>query len=200
MVLNVRLSASALALCAAIATGPVSAGNDHHGPSHETTHAHGHSPQRHGHGAHVHGSADLNLALDGRHAHIELTSPAVNIVGFEHPPATPADHAAVDRAVAALKRGDRLFQFNDEAGCRMQSAEVVPAWSESDVHDAHAEQAHADFDVVYAFECATPARLERLRVGIFKAFPGTSRLTVQFVVGDRQGGVSLTASEPALEF
>ena len=36
------------------------------------------------HDAHVHGIGKLNVAFDGNNLIIELTSPAVNIVGFEH--------------------------------------------------------------------------------------------------------------------
>jgi Protein of unknown function (DUF2796) len=38
------------------------------------------------HGPHVHGVAQLNVALDGNVLWIELNSPAMNIVGFEHAP------------------------------------------------------------------------------------------------------------------
>lgn len=38
------------------------------------------------HDAHVHGVGKLNVALDGDDLIIELTSPAANIVGFEHTP------------------------------------------------------------------------------------------------------------------
>jgi len=197
MVLNVRNSIPVLMLCGAIATGPISAGNDQDESAHGSAHSHGHEAGRQSHGAHVHGRADLNLVLDGRRAYIELTSPAANIVGFEHPPATPDDHAAVGRAAAKLEQGDDLFRFNVEAGCRMQHAEVNPGWGRP---DSHGGQQHADFDAAYEFECTAPGRLEQLKVGIFEAFPATSRLQVQFVVGDRQGGTSLTASEPVLAF
>jgi len=105
-------------------------------------HAHGHDHEKRQHGAHVHGIAALNLALEGDEVHVELDSPAANIVGFEHTPSSEADHAALDKAVAMLKDGDRLFRFNSEAGCRMQKAQVTSAL----LDDEHAEHAgeHAD--------------------------------------------------------
>ena len=44
--------------------------------------------EHHHHDAHVHGVAHLNVALEGNDLYIELTSPAANIVGFEHDPRT----------------------------------------------------------------------------------------------------------------
>ena len=181
-------------LSGAIAIGGVSA---------DTTHAHeaGHrDDQRQRHqGVHVHGSGTLNLALDGHQLYIELSSPAVNLVGFEHRPLSPADHAAVDRAVALLEQGGRLFRLNDEAGCRLQHAEILTAWPD-DAHEQHAPQGHADLDATYRFECADPARLQRLAVELFTTFPGTTALQLQYIIGGRQGGASLTPSAHVVTF
>ena len=172
--------------------------------------------------AHVHGVGQLNLVLEGDLVYLELHVPAANIVGFEHTPASAAEHAALDRAVAALEDGDRLFRFDDAAGCRMAEAEIDTslmeadhqvqaghgheheragehAHGESDDHGARAET-HSDVAVAYRFECAHPERLSRLNVELFQVFPGSERLNVQFVVGGRQGAVELTGSRPVVNF
>jgi len=105
-------------------------------------HDHDHDHEHRQHDAHVHGIAALNLALEGDEVHIELDSPAANIVGFEHAPASEADHAALDKAVATLKSGDQLFLFNKEAGCRMEKAMIASALLEEERH-GHGEK-HAD--------------------------------------------------------
>ena len=92
------------------------------GASADEKHEHDHDQAHRQHDAHVHGSAALNLALESGEVHIELDSPAANIVGFEHAPSSEGDHAALDKAVATLKNGDQLFHFNSEAGCRMEKA------------------------------------------------------------------------------
>jgi hypothetical protein len=106
---------------------PVAMAEDKHDHSHDHEHRH--------HEAHVHGIAALNLALEGEEVHIELDSPAANIVGFEHAPSSEADHAALDKAVATLKNGDELFRFNEEAGCRMEKAMVTSELLEEEHHD-----------------------------------------------------------------
>lgn len=110
-----------------------------------SAHDHDQHQEHRQHGAHVHGIAALNLALEDNEVQIELDSPAANIVGFEHAPSSPDDHAALDKAVATLKDGERLFKFNDEADCRMETASVTSALLD-DAHDGHAEEkagAHA---------------------------------------------------------
>jgi hypothetical protein len=109
------------------------------GASAEEKHEHGHDNEHRQHGAHVHGIAALNLALEGNEVQIGLDSPAANIVGFEHDPSSEADHAALDEAVATLKEGDRLFKFNDDAGCRMETAKVASKLLDGE-HKGHAEE------------------------------------------------------------
>jgi len=177
-----------------------------------------HHDEHHQHGAHVHGLAALNLALEGREVHIELDSPAANIVGFEHAPASESDHAALDQAVAVLKDGDRLFRFNDEAGCRMENAkvssELLEEEHEKHEHEGHAEEhadeqheheheeggTHSDIEVAYHFECSAPGALKQLTVELFKAFPGMHELEVQYVIESKQGAAELTARNHLVKF
>ena len=105
----------------------------------EEKHEHDHDKEPRQHGSHVHGIAALNLALEGQEVHIELDSPAANIVGFEHAPSSKDDHAALDKAIAALKDGDRLFSFNEDAGCRMETAKVASELLDGE-HEGHAEE------------------------------------------------------------
>ena len=115
------------------------------GAAAEDKHDYDHDHEHRQHGAHVHGVAALNLALEGNEVHIELDSPAANIVGFEHAPSSEADHAALEKAVAALKNGDQLFLFNKEAGCRMEKAMVASALLEEE-HDGHGDKHSAHHD------------------------------------------------------
>jgi hypothetical protein len=135
-----------IALTAALATplmlvGSWASAKENHGHDH----GHEHDGEHRQHGTHVHGMAALNLVLEGQEVHIELDSPAANIVGFEHAPSSADDHAALDKAVATLKDGDRLFKFTDDAGCRMETAKVASELLDAE-HQAHAEEkaeAHA---------------------------------------------------------
>lgn len=191
-----RLLTLSLAIPVVLAVGAVSGGDQHE-------HAHEHRQ----HGSHVHGIGQLNLALEGRQMHLELDSPAANLVGFEHAPSSEADHAALDQAVATLRQGDRLFVFNRAAGCRLTEVEIAsdlihgsdPKNKQKGGHEHHGES-HADIQAAYRFECANPAKLEQLGVELFEAFRGTERLNVQFVIGNRQGSAELTPSDHVVKF
>jgi hypothetical protein len=217
---RLALTASLAAPLALAAVG-VNAGEKH-------DHDHGHDDDHRQHGAHVHGIAGLNLALEGQEVHVELDSPAANIVGFEHAPSSDADHAALDKAVAILKDGDQLFRFNSEAGCRMEKVDVVSALlddehhghgdehdhEKKDTHDhddhghddhkheehGHDGETHSDIDAVYHFECDQPGRLTQLTVELFEAFPGMEELNVQYVIESKQGAAELTPAKHVVRF
>jgi hypothetical protein len=165
--------------------------------------------QRH-HEAHEHGVGQLNIAVEGTEIHLDLDSPAMNIVGFEHAPSTEADHQALAQAIARLKDGEQLFSFPSEAGCRLAAVTVqtplldhdggeVHGKEESAGHEHHGET-HADIIAEYRFTCAHPDKLGQVTVELFRLFPATERLKVQFITETRQGGAELNASNPVLSF
>lgn len=185
------------------------------GVSADEKNEHEHDHEKRQHGAHVHGIAALNLALEGKEVHVELDSPAANIVGFEHAPSSEADHAALDKAAATLKEGARLFRFNAEAGCRMEEAKITSALldeehgehagehAEEHGHDEHAEhkgETHSDIDAAYHFECDQPDKLTQLTVELFAAFPGMEELNVQYVIDSKQGAAELTPAAHVVKF
>jgi hypothetical protein len=164
-----------------------------------------HDHEHRQHGAHVHGVAALNLALEGNEVQIEFDSPAANIVGFEHAPSSPDDHAALDKAVATLEDGDTLFRFNADAGCRMETATVTSDMLDGNhaEHDGHAHdesETHSDIEAAYHFECDAPDKLTRLTIEVFEAFPGMEEIKVQYVIERKQGAAALTAKDYVVRF
>jgi hypothetical protein len=169
-------------------------------------------------GTHRHGSGRLNIAMEGREVYLELDSPIADVAGFEHAPSSDAERASLGAAVAILKDGDRLFRFSPAADCRLYTAHVNSPLTAPDpamaghkaqhdgttkpgaAADRPAENAHADIRVDYQFVCKQPARLERLNVDLFAAFPAIEHIEVQFIKEGRQGAAELTAANRVLRF
>jgi hypothetical protein len=104
------------------------------------------------HAAHEHGKATLDVAVDGGVVEIRLDSPAVNVLGFEHAPRTPAEKQAVDAAAALLGARSGPFAFPVAAKCGLVSAELrAPDW--------RTPGEHADYEARWKFSCAAPAAL-----------------------------------------
>jgi hypothetical protein len=167
---------------------------------------HEHDEGHRSHGAHVHGVAQLNVAVDADSLLVELDSPAMNLVGFEHPPHTDEERAAITAARARLEDGAALFVPNAEAECVQISSQVTLDLGEHDDHEHEHEAGHedehdhhADGHGEWAFTCANPVALDQLDVRVFEVFPGTESLRVQLISSAGQRGGELTAEQHLLD-
>ena len=96
------------------------------------------------HGAHEHGHATLALVQENNELQLLLTSPAMNIVGFEHAPSTHEHNAKIDAAAKLLKDHNQLFSISTEAGCALEHAEVRSELLEASHKDEHDEHHHEE--------------------------------------------------------
>lgn len=179
--------------------------------------AHEHDHDEHASlGAHEHGVASLNLAVDGNQVMLELDSPAVNLLGFEHAASQPDDIAKVAAVKAQLQQADQLFELPAAADCSLTSVDLdsplfaaAPAEHEHE-HEEHAHEGdheheehkhhHADIEASYSFTCNQPAQLTSLQLPLFKTYPGLQRLNVQAITASGQMGAELTAENPVIRF
>ena len=171
--------------------------------NHEHSHAHAHEEHA-SLDAHEHGVASLNVALDGQTLEIQLQSPAMNLVGFEHEAKSDADKAKVAAARQHLEQPQALFALPIEAKCTLQDSELDSPLFGGHAHDEHEhadEHGHSDIDASYRFACANAEALQTLELGsFFGTFPGTEKLEVQLIGPSGQQGAELTPSNSRLSF
>ncbi|CAI8830000.1 MULTISPECIES: DUF2796 domain-containing protein [Pseudomonas] len=175
----------------------------HAADDHDHNHEHGSL------GAHEHGVGRLNAALDGQALELELDSPAMNLVGFEHVATTDADKTKVAATRARLEQPLALFNLPKAAGCVVENQELEsPLFGATpeadDDHDEDADEHHHDHSEIHAryqFTCATPNALTTLDLAnIFNSFPATRKIQVQLIGPSGQQGVEVTAKAAALKF
>lgn len=186
-----------LALPFALLPGFVQAAEHH---NHDHDHSHGSLE------AHEHGAAELDAALDGAMLEIELRSPAMNLVGFEHAPRSEADKGKIADARKQLEQPDSLFGLTPAAGCTLAETELESPLFEADHKHEHEHEEdqgsqHSEIHAHYHFKCANPQALTGLDLqGLFKTFPGTEKIQAQLIGPNGQRGVQLSAQQPRAEF
>lgn len=171
-------------------------------------------------GAHVHGHASLQLALDGSRLTLSLESPLEALLGFEHSPRNAAEREAVRRLGQGLRQADVLFTLSPAAQCRLEGMEIssaalpaellrepMPAAAAGKPADAKqagksspAPDAHGDLLAEYRYHCARPEQLRRLQTGAFKAFGKLRRIELERVTGRSQGLHRLTPGQPEVSW
>ncbi len=175
-------------------------------------HDHDHDHEHGSLGAHEHGVGRLNAALDGQTLELELESPAMNLVGFEHAATTDADKAKVAAVRAQLEKPLALFNLPKAAGCVVASQALEsPLFGDKpeadDDHD-HDDEAkgehphdHSEIHAHYQFTCSTPGALKTLDlVNVFNTFPATQKIQVQLISPSGQQGVEVTAKAATLKY
>ena len=151
---------------------------------------------------HVHGAGTLQLVLEGGRLNAELRLPAMDVVGFEHAPREEKHKEAVKKAAAMLKDSRKVLAPPDDAQCTaapgaVESELLEDGRSASHQHDEHEKhekhdeheaghdhaggEAHADFEVVYRFDCRRPEALKQIKVLVFQQLPKLERLDVEMV-------------------
>lgn len=175
-------------------------------------HNHDHDHEHGSLGAHEHGVGRLNAVLNAKTLELELESPAMNLVGFEHLATTAADKAKVAAVRKQLEQPLALFSLPKAAGCVVSTQELEsPLFGDKpeDDHDhatdgkgaaAH-DHDHSEIHAHYQFTCATPTALKNLDLAnIFKTFPATLKIQVQLIGPSGQQGVEATAKTATLKF
>lgn len=174
--------------------------------------AHAHDEHEHDHahgtlGAHEHGVAKLNVVLDGNTLELELDSPAMNLVGFEHVASSDADKAKVAAVRQQLEQPLKLFGLAAAAGCKEDAQELEsPLFGDTphadDDGDEHEHgHVHSDIGAHYQLTCAAPAKLAQIDLGpLFKTFPATQKINVQLIGPNGQKGLETSPTQATVEF
>ncbi|NIE75565.1 DUF2796 domain-containing protein [Pantoea sp. Ap-967] len=174
--------------------------------------AHAHDEHDHDHahgtlGAHEHGVAKLNVVLDGNTLELELDSPAMNLVGFEHLASSDADKAKVAAVRQQLEQPLKLFGLAAAAGCKEDQQELEsPLFGDAakadDDGDEHEKgHVHSDINAHYQLTCATPEKLAQLDLApLYKAFPATQKINVQLIGPNGQKGVETSPAKAVVAF
>ncbi len=184
-------------------------------PEHRKDHVHNHK-------AHVHGVAELTLAMEGNTLEIGFDSPSFNILGFEHKANTPDQRKLVTQAEEALKQPSRLLVFSGTR-CEIQHVTVDMTGvmhkkdhhghsnhehhdhRDKNHHKEHANHAehndtHSEITANYRFSCEDGAKLSSISLSLFDQFPSIEKINAMWVTIFQQGSKTLTASENSIYF
>lgn len=161
-------------------------------------------------GAHVHGQASMQIALEGKRIDVIFETPAANLVGFEYEPKTGAEHKAVAEARQWLKSTPLV---NTAAStCRVEQAAVSAFHdnneghhdehhhSDHHEHERHQEvgESHSEFEVSQLLVCDS-APAENVVTLLLTQYPAITGLSIDWVSENGQGNTRLEAGETLVQ-
>lgn len=163
-------------------------------------------------GAHVHGEGEINIAVEGTRAKVELRAPSESIYGFEHEARSAADKKKRAAAMELLEtRMHRMVLFDPALGCKFSDAKVVEKkekghgnekradkrekHSHGDKHSAEHREVHAEYNV----NCQRPLAGSVVRFAVTKSFPNLEKVRVQGLSEKKQSGVEIVKDRGNLQ-
>ena len=156
--------------------------------------------------SHVHGNAELNVVLMEKQLQVEFVSPAINLLGFERPPITDVESAAMNNTIKQLQHGGWLIE-GVPSTCQLSTEEFEAPFfeeRESNKHDhehessKHEAEAHSNnFRIRYLYDCDAALK-KQLRILAFDHYNGIETLTVQWITNQMQGYTQLSRDNPVL--
>jgi hypothetical protein len=197
-----------LLLAAALCLPSLAAAHNHQGD-----HDHDEPPREHG--AHVHGVAWLDVALDGTWLEIGFKGTGADLAGIEGAPADAADLARIEAAKRTLADAAALFAFEPAGACRLDgpamveppaSALLAPGAAKDDHEHEHEHEhdhehdhgddkahAHGDWTASYAFACTTPP--VAMTLALFDRFADLTEVRAQVLTPTAQTAVEATPAQ-----
>jgi hypothetical protein len=144
--------------------------------------------------AHLHGTAQLTLALAGNTLEISLESPAANIVGFEHQATAEKHINAVKKAKASLEASGLFLFSGSDCSLKQANVDMSSVIEQGRQHSYHDDYAgHSEISANYSYECSMGEKLETLSVDLISVFPAIETLEVMWLTDSQQGAMELTA-------
>jgi hypothetical protein len=152
----------------------------------------------HEHGAHVHGVAKLDVAVEAGAIDLHLDAPLDSLLGFEHAPRDAHEREAVMWLRQSLAMAGSLFVATPAAQCKLTSSQVVAPMLDDKPGGAAGE--HGDLDADLHFVCARPGALAGMEVRLGDRFPRLHRIVTQVVTDKGQFARTLDADQRQLSW
>ena len=161
--------------------------------------------------AHVHGLSEMTMAIEGGIVDIQLISPTVNLIGFEHKASNKEEITIVNNAEALLSNAAALFSFSGGDCSLTHTAIDVSGLIKLDEnkhehqlkhnkksHDTHSVQDtshenHSQVVANYRYHCEETSTLSAITVLAFEQFSGIKKIRAMWITATKQGVVTLSA-------
>jgi len=158
---------------------------------------------------HVHGQAELEVAVSGDTLVLGLNSPLDSLLGFERAPRTAAQKAAAENLLLQLRKPETLFVPSAAAQCVTVSAVIdapvlgavrkdgggqaakAPA-AAAKSHSHGEKHGHAELNAEFTFKCGRSDQLRGLEVRLFDSFKRLRRVDVKVTAPGGQSSARLT--------
>lgn len=165
-------------------------------------------------GAHQHGQAVLQIAVEGQAMDVMLSSPAFNLLGFEYSPRSEAEHSRQDQVRDWLS-STPLLRLT-EGNCQVTAGQIdlhddgstekhehADEHEHEHEHEPHGDEhqattTHRDVEVSQTIRCDRPIAGQEIGSPLLEQFTNLEELRVEWLSEHGQGSSELSQDNPLL--
>ncbi|WP_186645054.1 ZrgA family zinc uptake protein [Fluviispira vulneris] len=162
------------------------------------------SEQAYAHGAHEHGTAKIDIALQDTDGSIFIKVPSESIYGFEHEAKSEADKKKVKEANNILRKNIlEIVRFDPSLGCTATEDKITPFISDSEEENEHEHEnssekkhgEHGDFQAEFKIKCKQTAIGSKIQFAFTTYFPKVQKIIVQLNSDKLQTSVTVSKNK-----
>jgi hypothetical protein len=148
----------------------------------------------------------MTLVSDANIIDIQITSPLMNLVGFEYQAKTPAENKAIAEMSEVFDKPQDWLTFHDSY-CQLTQHDVnftdQDHTDHEDDHHQHDHQVgqtqHAELEASYQFSC-DEGELNALTISLNHYFKGIESIAVSWIVDEQSGITTIHHREQKIVF
>jgi hypothetical protein len=154
--------------------------------------------------AHVHGVAEINIAIEGSKADLEFRTPAESVMGFEHEAKSESDKKKRDAALQTLQnKMNQMVLFDPKLSCKFSETKTAvveekverskesPGKTAHELGDQKKAGEHREVRATSSVTCGKPLAGSRVTFGVTKVFPEIHEIKVQVLSDAKQSGATI---------
>ncbi|KGJ88353.1 ZrgA family zinc uptake protein [Colwellia psychrerythraea] len=148
---------------------------------------------------HAHGLSEMNIALENQKLVIELLSPAIDLVGFEHKAKTEKSINKVKKVETKLRKHNDIVSLSG-GNCQLISTFIdvsnltnIP--DDHQHHQVHSNKKNNHSEVIskYDYHCEKISELSSITVKVFHLFTSVKEVQAIWITEIHQGAERLNA-------
>ena len=167
----------------------------------------------HHHSAHIHGVAELNLAIEENQVGIHFIAPADSLVGFEYQAKSNKEIAQYQHVKRLLNDVSHVVQFNggncQQIEVHVDASAIAPVDNHHKDEHAHSNtkhehehqhrNSHGEISVNYLMSCTEPHNLMGASLTLFSHFSAIEKVQTTWLGENNQGSHVVNASNNAFK-
>lgn len=149
-----------------------------------------------GYHSHVHGLAEINIAMEQDKVDFQLIAPAESLLGFEHRASTAKEISEVEALKTYLSKQPNVIQFNG-GKCQVGNVEIDTG---DILNNSEHKHSHAEIKANYQLSCDNTNDISSATVLLFQHYKTLEQINVMWLTTTKQGSTKLDENNTGIKF